>query len=165
MKTKKAKGSHAVAPTLAVSSLFVLLVAAALPVNGQPSSHPESPHQSTVTTRPRSDRDACLVNKDHDSCQRYYRSLCLNQDASGCRDYANELSKDCPKPDDKTVEDAVAKRCALKIQCWQDRALSLTLMSRACAEDPHSASCADAKRDVQTAVSCDSIVLPAKEVH
>ena len=138
--------------------ICALLVAAAVPLGGQQSSQPPNLPKSPASTSPQSDRDACTIGKDHESCKRYYRSLCLDGDASGCAVYASELSKDCPKQANaKSPEDnAVAKRCSQKIQCWQDRALSLTMTRGTCAADPASPNCEAARSQVTTGASCDS---------
>jgi len=139
--------------------LAIALVASVSSVNGgQQSSQPPNPRQSETGTLSQSDRDACSINKDHESCKRYYRSLCLGGDAFSCRAYASELSKDCPKPTDTaSPEDtSAATRCAAKIKCWQDRALSLAMLNGACAEDRESPNCVAARSPVTTPASCDS---------
>lgn len=137
---------------------IALVVALAIPLSGRLSSPAPNPRQSQASTPPRSDRDACTVDKDHESCKRYYRSLCVDNDPSGCESYANELSKDCPKPADSKVlsDNPEAAKCAAQVKCWQDRALSVALRTGACSADPRSPNCEDARSQLTTAASCDS---------
>jgi len=135
-----------------------LLVALAVPLSGRPSSLVPNARQSAASASLKSDRDACTVDKDHESCKRYYRSLCLDSDQSGCESYATELSKDCPTPADPKLpaDNPAAAQCAAKVKCWQDRALSLALMNGACSADARSPNCEDARRQVTTGAACDS---------
>lgn len=135
-----------------------LLVALAIPLSGRHSWPAPNPRQSQVSTAPRSDRDACTVDKDHESCKRYYRSLCVDNDQFGCESYASELAKDCPKTTNPELpaDNPAAAQCAARVKCWQDRALSLALMSGTCSADARSPNCEDARSQVTTAASCDS---------
>jgi hypothetical protein len=140
---------------------FALLVALAIPISGGQSSSAPKPGQSATSPSPKNDHDACIADKDHEACKRYYKSLCVDNDSSGCESYASELAKDCPAhtdTDPKALEgNPAAAQCAAKVKCWRDRALTLALMAGSCSSDARSPNCEDARSQVTSAATCDTL--------
>lgn len=130
---------------LCVAALFLLTI-----VNAQDP-------QSTPT--PKSDRDKCLTDKDHDACKKYYRSACLNKDAEACKSYAKELIVDCgSQPDANTPPEKNHEYlvCARKAQCWADRSISIMQWNETCKSNPDSQQCKEFADRFITAKACDN---------
>jgi hypothetical protein len=140
-------------PSLLETTLIALLFAGSVsaPAIGQ-----------TNQPQPKSDKDKCLTDKDHDACRRYYRGACIAKDGEACKSYAKELKASCgPEPGPQTPPAKLSEYlgCARKAQCWENRSIGLLQMNEVCKADANSAACTEMKnRFAQfTPQACDQI--------
>lgn len=108
---------------------------------------------------PKSDRDKCVTDKDHDACKKYYRAGCISKDVEACKGYSKELMTDCgPQPDANTppAKNHQYLECARKAQCWDNRAASIMQWNEVCKPNPDSPQCKESADRLITPKDCDN---------